>query len=90
MVTKKKSTSTATRKSPVKSQARTKSVSKSVHAPVYRTFRVASDFPTFLQPKVSKQTFYWTFLLLFIIVMQLIIIATNINSTMLLDSLNVN
>lgn len=52
---------------------------------VYRTFQVAPDFPTFLQPRVSRQTFYWSLLLLFIIIMQLIILAINIDATITLD-----
>lgn len=78
MVTKKKTT--AKRSTTTKSRAKTKKVA-------YETFRVASDVPGFFNAKVSKQTFYWSTLLLFIIIMQLIIINLNINASLTLDSI---
>jgi len=84
MVTK-KSTSTAK-----KHAATAKTRSKKAVAPkkvTYQSFKVASDFPVFFQPRVTKQTIYWSILLLFIIIMQLIIIAINVNATIALDSL---
>ena len=83
MVTKKKSTSAKTRKSPVKSHPKKTSASKTV---TYRTLKLATDIP-FLQAKVTRQTFYWSFLLLFIIVMQLIIISMNLNASFTFDSM---
>lgn len=82
MVTKKKST--AKRKVIMKSQSH-KSIT--IKPGVYQTFRVTPDLPTFFQPRVTRQTFYWAFLLLFIIVMQLIIIAENLNANIVLDNL---
>ncbi len=83
MVTKKK---TATKKQTVHTKTRAKKATKSTQI-VYKTFKVASDSPIFFQPRVTKQTFYWSFLLLFIIIMQLIIIAINVNATLTLDGL---
>lgn len=54
----------------------------------YKTFKVASDFPIFFEPRITRQTFYWSALLLFIIIMQLIIIAINVNATITLDSIS--
>lgn len=84
MVTKKKSSTTTKRKTATKSRSRSNS---RIQAGEYQTFRVTPDFPTFLQPRVSKQTFYWALLLLFIIIMQLVIIAINVNATLTIDSL---
>ncbi len=81
MVAKKKSTTTAKRTTSQKARK----TSKHSQAVVYRTFQVAPDFPTFLQPRVSRQTFYWSLLLLFIIIMQLIILAINFDATITLD-----
>ncbi len=85
MVAKKKSTTSTKRKPVVKSHAKSKSSSVKGG---YRSFKLASDFPPFLQAHLSRQTVYWTILLLFIIIMQLIIIATNINTSLTLDSLH--
>lgn len=81
MVAKKKPTSAAKRTSSPKSHRTTK---KSQEV-VYRTFQVAPDFPTFLQARVTKQTFYWSFLLLVIVILQLLILATNYDATLTLD-----
>ncbi len=78
MVAKKKSMTT--RKVSAKSRAKNKEVA-------YQTFKVASDANVFFTPRVTKQTFYWSALLLFIIIMQLIIISININATLTLDGL---
>lgn len=78
MVAKKKVTSK--RKTTAKSRTKTKEIT-------YKTFKVASDFPVFFEPRVTRQTFYWSALLLFIIIMQLIIIAINVNATLTLDSI---
>ncbi|TAL14988.1 hypothetical protein EPN95_01125 [Patescibacteria group bacterium] len=83
MVTKKKSTTSKTRKTSVKSHAKKSSVSKSVE---YHTLKLAADTP-FLNAKVTRQTFYWSFLLLFIIIMQLIILAMNLNASLMFDSM---
>ena len=83
MVTKKKSSSAKTRKSPVKSHSKKSGSSKT---PSYQTFKVASDIP-FLNAKVTRQTFYWSFLLLFIIIMQLIIISMNLNASLTFDNM---
>ena len=78
MVAKKKSTSS--RKVSSKSRAKNKEIT-------YQTFKVASDANVFFAPRVTKQTFYWSVLLLFIIIMQLIIISVNINATLTLDNI---
>jgi hypothetical protein len=78
MATKKKITTK--RNATTRSRAKSKQV-------VYQTFKVASDFPTFFEARVSRQTFYWSALLLFIIIMQLIIIAINVNATLTLDNI---
>ena len=82
MVTKKKTT---TKKSVSHAKTRTKKATKSPEIS-YQSFKVAPDAPIFFQTRVTKQTFYWSFLLLFIIIMQLIIIAINVNATLTLDS----
>lgn len=69
-------------------KSHSKKTSQGTKPVVYRTFQVAPDFPTFLQARVTKQTFYWSFLLLFIIIMQLIILAINYDATITLDSFN--
>jgi hypothetical protein len=84
MVTKKKSTTTAKRTVSAKSRSKKSSASKEIE---YQTFKVASDAPTFFHARVTRQTFYWSFLLLFIIIMQLIIIAINVNATIAIDSI---
>ncbi|CAN5419415.1 hypothetical protein BH10PAT4_BH10PAT4_0180 [soil metagenome] len=78
MVAKKKSTTT--RKVLTKSRAKNKEVT-------YESFKVASDANVFFTPRVTKQTLYWSILLLFIILMQMAIIAININATLTLDSI---
>lgn len=83
MVTKKKATTTK-HKTVVKKRAKS-----SAKAPVvvYRTLKVSPDFPSFFEARVTKQTFYWSFLLLFIIVMQMIIVAVNLNASLTLGLL---
>ncbi|MDB5167740.1 MAG: hypothetical protein JWN26_885 [Candidatus Saccharibacteria bacterium] len=83
MVAKKKSTTAKTRKTPLKSHSKKSVSSKAVS---YQTFKVATDIP-FFNAKVTRQTFYWSFLLLFIIIMQLTIIAMNLNAALTFDSL---
>lgn len=84
MVTKKKSTTTTKHRASTKSRSKRTSV---LSDGAYRSFKVTPDFPPFFEARVSKQTFYWALLLLFIIIMQLIIIAVNVNATLTLDSL---
>ena len=81
IITKKKSTVTK-RKSPIKSRSRSSKKTTKAQTVTYRTFRMSPDSPPFLQAHVSKQTFYWSFLLLFIIVMQLIIIGVSVNASL--------
>jgi len=83
MVTKKTSSTTKKRSAAAKSGSK-KSASHNV---TYQSFKVASDAGVFFKPRVTKQTFYWSALLLFIIIMQLIIIAMNVNATISLDNL---
>jgi hypothetical protein len=84
MVAKKKSTTRTKHKTTVKSHSRSAAVTSTG---VYHSFKLAPDFPPFFEARVSRQTFYWSLLLLFIIIMQLIIIAININATLTFDSL---
>jgi hypothetical protein len=79
--TKKRSTVTP-RKAPVKNKSRSSKKTTKAQPAVYRTFRVSPDSPPFLQAHVSKQTFYWSFLLLFLIVMPLIIIGVSVNASL--------
>jgi hypothetical protein len=81
-ITTKRKTATTKRKAPVKSQSRSSKKITKTQAVTYRTFRISPDSPAFLQARVSKQTFYWSFLLLFIIVMQLIIIGISVNASL--------
>ena len=85
MVAKKKSTTT---KRTTAQKSHSKKASHASTPVVYRTLQVAPDFPTFLQARVSKQTFYWSLLLLFIMIMQLIILAVNYEATITLESFN--
>jgi len=82
MVAKKKSTTKS--KSTVKKSVRRSSKSQDT----YTSFKVSPDYPGFFEARVSKQTFYWSLLLLFIIIMQLVIIAVNFDSSLIVDQLN--
>lgn len=81
MVAKKKSPakSTTKRKTTTKSHVKSKSLAI---AGSYRTFRVMPDYPSFFEARVTRQTFYWSVLLLFIVIMQLIIVATVVNASL--------
>jgi|GEM_PF-2217033 len=82
MVTKKKTATTTKHKSTAKSHA--KKSTAHIKVGTYRTLKVSPDYPSFFEARVTKQTFYWSFLLLFIIVMQLIIVAVNLNASLML------
>jgi hypothetical protein len=84
MATKKKSTTMKKHIVTVKTRSKKASAPKEI---AYQSFKVASDAHVFFKPRVTKQTVYWSVLLLFIIIMQLIIISININATLTLDSI---
>lgn len=84
MVAKKKSTTSTKRKT---TRARTQSRSLAADGS-YRSFKIDADYPAFWEARISRQTFYWSILLLVIIVLQLIIIANNVNASLTLDSLH--
>lgn len=74
-----------------KSSAKRKSVAKTrANAAVteYHTLKVQADAPSFFHPRVTRQTVYWSVLLLFIIIMQLIIIAMSVNASLTLDGVH--
>jgi GTPase Era involved in 16S rRNA processing len=80
-ITGKKKSITAKRKTTTKTRA-------SASATGYKTFRIQSDAPSFFKPRVTKQTVYWSVLLLFIIIMQLVIISMSVNASLSLDGVH--
>jgi hypothetical protein len=74
MVTKKKST--------------TRKHASSKKYPPMRSFVVAKDVPPFFTFKITKQTFYWSLLVLAIIIMQLWILKVQLDVAQVTDNIN--
>jgi hypothetical protein len=81
--TKKKTTA---KKRPATTSPKKKTTRSKKVAPM-QSFRIYKDAPTFTTFRVTRQTLYWTILLLFIIITQLWILKVQLDIAALTDTI---
>jgi len=74
-----------TKKSPVK---KSKKSSKKVTQANMASFHLVKDTPPFLSLRITKQTVYWSVLLVFILITQIWILNVQLDVIQTLDSIN--
>jgi hypothetical protein len=65
----------------------TKKTTKAVKVVPMQSFKVAPDVPSFMTVRVTKQTVYWSILLIFILITQLWVLNAQLDVIDALDSI---
>lgn len=85
-----KKTATTKKKSSVKRISQLKKLAKKAEligpSPKYESFRLNKDI-NFMSFRVTKQTIYWSILIIFILIMQLWILNTQLDVLQIVESL---